>query len=195
LEKDLRRRLHDIADARIEIEDASVHMTPAERNEVIEIMDALRREMGGEYFRRPRSGQPGAELSLTEFSVLMLLSRDGERTIGELAADLGCSHSATSRLANRMVRRGALVRREGSDDRRARRVALSPSGRALLGSYHRSHSQTHVRMLKLLTPDERALVLRALRLIREAVGRSRALRREGPAEGRRDLKSRRGSAP
>ena len=153
-------------------------MKPAERKEIAQLMDALRREMGGEYFRRPPTGPAGEELSLTEFSVLMLLSREGERSIGDLAAALARSPSATSRMADRLVQRGVLVRREDPDDRRSRRVALSPAGRDVLAGYERAHSQAHVRMLELLTPDERSVVLQALRLINQAVLRSRALRRE-----------------
>jgi DNA-binding MarR family transcriptional regulator len=153
-------------------------MNSSEQSTLIELMNALRHEVGGDYFREPPAGPLGESISLTEFSVLMLLARDGERTVGQLAVALRRTASATSRLVDRMVRRGALLRREDADDRRARRVGLSPAGRAVLEAYGRKHGEAHARLFQLLSPTERKLIVRALRLL---VEKSRALRAKSGA--------------
>ena len=155
-----------------------IAMKSKEQAMLIELMDALRREVGGDYFREPPAGPLGESISLTEFSVLMLLAREGECTVGQLAAALRRTASATSRLVDRMVRRGALLRREDADDRRARRVGLSPVGRAVLEAYGRKHGEAHARLFQLLSPAERKLIVRALRLL---VEKSRALRAKSDA--------------
>ena len=153
-------------------------MKSGEQSTLIELMNALRREVGGDYFREPPAGPLGESISLTEFSVLMLLARDDERTVGQLAVALRRTPSATSRLVDRMVRRGALLRREAADDRRARRVGLSPAGRAVLERYGRKHGEAHARLFQLMSPGERKLIVRALRLL---VEKSRALRAKAEA--------------
>ena len=152
-------------------------MNASEQSTLIELMNALRREVGGDYFREPPAAPLGSSISLTEFSVLMLLARDGERSVGQLAVALRRTPSATSRLVDRMVRRGALLRREDADDRRARRVGLSPAGRAVL-EIGRRHGEAHARLFQLLSPTERKLIVRALRLL---VEKSRALRAKAEA--------------
>ena len=153
-------------------------MSSSEQAILIELMNALRREVGGDYFREPPAGPQGESISLTEFSVLMLLARDGECTVGQLAVALRRTASATSRLVDRMVRRGALLRREDADDRRARHVGLSPAGRAVLEAYGRKHGEAHVHLFRLLSPTERKLIVRALRLL---VEKSVALRAKSAA--------------
>ena len=154
-------------------------MNSRDQTILVELMNALRREAGGDYFREPPAGPLGESISLTEFSVLMLLAREGECTVGQLAAALHRTASAASRLVDRMVRRGALLRREDADDRRARRVCLSPAGRAVLEAYGRKHGEAHARLFKLLSPAERKLIVRALRLL---VEKSRALRAKSEAK-------------
>src|SRR5258706_12772566 len=96
-------------------------MNSVQQSTLIELMNALRREVGGDYFREPPAGPLGESISLTEFSVLMLLARDNARTVGQLAVALRWTPSATSRLVDRMVRRAAVRGRGGPGAPPARR--------------------------------------------------------------------------
>jgi DNA-binding MarR family transcriptional regulator len=70
-----------------------------------------------------RGGQaPAALVALDQFA-------DG-RTIEELSAVLGLTHSATVRLVDALVADGRVARRRRSGDRRAVAIRLTPSGRA-----------------------------------------------------------------
>jgi DNA-binding MarR family transcriptional regulator len=151
-------------------------MDISSRRQIISIMDALRTELAGEYFRNAGRDLHAQDLSLTAFSLLMLLSRDGPLTVGRLAGELGRSQPATSRLADRLVQRHLLVRQPVPGDRRARRLALSARGRALLAAYEKRHSTTHVRLFELLTPEELRRVLDAFSLLGRALERARARR-------------------
>ena len=53
-------------------------------------------------------------------------------TIATLAERLQLRHHSTVELIDRLVDRGMLVRRPGTDDRREVRIALKPSGEAIL---------------------------------------------------------------
>jgi DNA-binding MarR family transcriptional regulator len=70
-------------------------------------------------------------LSLSEFDALVNIPRDGVR-LGELTQRVVLSQSATSRLIDRLERRGFVVREEVVGDSRGVIVRLTPEGRKVL---------------------------------------------------------------
>jgi DNA-binding MarR family transcriptional regulator len=72
------------------------------------------------------------ELSFTQVKALFLLGDHGELSVKELAAKLSLSVAAMSRAVDGLVQRELVTRRESESDRRSRRVALLPQGRAVL---------------------------------------------------------------
>ncbi|MCK6551980.1 MarR family transcriptional regulator [Myxococcota bacterium] len=149
-------------------------MNKRERALIVDTMNELRRTLAGEYFRRPSAELAGEELSLAELSALMLISRDGPMPVGVLGAELGRSQTATSRLADRLVRAELLTRTEDANDRRVRVLELAPRGRKVLAAYERQHSEAHARLFEALTPDELDALVRALEILRGALGRIQA---------------------
>ena len=111
------------------------------------------------------------ELSVAQFAALLLLEFEGERSVGELAALLGRSLSATSRLLDGLVRRELAVRREDPNDRRAKRAAIAPRGHALLEQVQRRRADAQLALMAALTPEEEAAVMRGMALLAEAAGR------------------------
>src|SRR5690349_5021643 len=71
------------------------------------------------------------DLSFTQVKALFTLER-GERSVGEIGTALGLSLPATSRSVDGLAQRGFVVRRESSEDRRSKLVALTPQGREVL---------------------------------------------------------------
>src|SRR6266699_4687130 len=69
------------------------------------------------------------DFSLPQLATLLLLDEEGELTIKQVTEILGRSLSATSRLLDQLVERGMVSRREDVRDRRAKRVAITESGR------------------------------------------------------------------
>jgi DNA-binding MarR family transcriptional regulator len=81
-----------------------------------------------------RGGQaPAALVALDQFA-------DG-RTIEELSAVLGLTHSATVRLVDALVADGNVARRRRSGDRRAVAIRLTPAGRATARRITRARGQ------------------------------------------------------
>lgn len=72
------------------------------------------------------------EMSVPQLAALHVVDQAGELRQAALAEELALSPSAASRLVDGLVQRGLLSRRELPDDRRARVLALSPRGVALL---------------------------------------------------------------
>jgi DNA-binding MarR family transcriptional regulator len=68
-------------------------------------------------------------LSLTQLKSLFLLNGCAEDlSVGELSERLGISLAAASRTAEGMLKRGWIERREDEQDRRTKRLSLTPSG-------------------------------------------------------------------
>jgi DNA-binding MarR family transcriptional regulator len=67
-------------------------------------------------------------LSLVQASALLRI--DGSMSMRELAARLGGHASSATGIADRLAARGLVERHEDADDRRVKRVALTPEGTA-----------------------------------------------------------------
>jgi DNA-binding MarR family transcriptional regulator len=135
------------------------------------LLDLLRALEGGD--------QP-AELSLAQLATLYLLDGGPPVTLGALADRVGRSVSATSRLVDGLARRDLLERREHPTDRRARLLALSSEGDALLRRLERTRADAQLSIMNGLSADERDLVDRAMALLGSASRAARSAREEEP---------------
>jgi DNA-binding MarR family transcriptional regulator len=104
----------------------------------------------------------------------MLLDEEGKLTIKQIAELLGRSMSVTSRLVDQLVERGLVSRREDERDRRAKRIAITESGRTLITTLERRRAEAQVAVIEHLSPEEQADVARAMALLAEAGKRSRS---------------------
>ena len=111
-----------------------------------------------------------------DFDVLATLRRDGEPfelTATELGARTMVTSGAVTKRVDRLVAAGLVERRPDDEDRRARRVRLTASGRALIDEAYPVHVRNEARMLAGLSRDEQrhlADLLRRLGASFEAAG-------------------------
>ena len=102
------------------------------------IEDALERALQAEH-----------DLSVTEYTVLDVLSRQNgwHMRMNQLANAVVLSQSATTRLVNRLEKRGALSRYLCEDDRRGIYTEVTPVGRDLLARARPTHDDVLGRVL------------------------------------------------
>lgn len=103
--------------------------------------------------------QPAHSLSVREFSLLEVLGRqhDGEGghlQMKEVAAAVALSQSATTRLVDRLERRGLLTRYVCSTDRRGVYTDVSDEGRALLDAARPTNDAALAEVLEQLAGDD-----------------------------------------
>ena len=116
--------------------------------------------------RRLRSErEPDNQLGVGAISVLGVLLRHGESTIGALAAHERVRPPSMTRTVNCLVEEGYAVRRPSDTDGRSTLVAISEKGRRILLADRRRRDAWLARQLKELTPDERDLLRRVAPLI------------------------------
>jgi DNA-binding MarR family transcriptional regulator len=115
-----------------------------------------------------------AELTLTQVQVLRAL-REAPRTLGKLGQEIGLSPTSVTRMVDRLERRGLVVRRRESDDRRLVQVHLEPAGERVLGQTRVMRGSNLHQAVEAMTPDERRRLTASLRrlveLARSASGR------------------------
>ncbi|MBW8311786.1 MAG: bifunctional helix-turn-helix transcriptional regulator/GNAT family N-acetyltransferase [Rhizobium sp.] len=114
----------------------------------------------------------GIALQARWFPVLRLLQQRGPMAVGDIAREVGLSHSAVSQLANKLTREGFLMRQKGGD-RRQRVLALAPKAeeelrkarplwQAMRASVERRIMDTGVDLLSALSHYEASLDERPL---------------------------------
>lgn len=116
--------------------------------------------------RRLRSErEPDNPLSVAALSALGILFREGECTVGALAAHERVQPPSMTRTVNGLVEEGYAVRRPHETDGRVVVVTLTDQGREVLLADRRRRDAWLARRLRELTPEERALLRDAAPLI------------------------------
>lgn len=116
--------------------------------------------------RRLRSERdPQNELSVGQLSVLGVLFRTGECSIGELAAQERVQPPSMTRTVNCLEAEGYVVRRPHDTDGRQILVALADKGRDMLTADRRRRDAWLAMRLRELTPHERSVLRQAVPII------------------------------
>jgi len=102
------------------------------------------------------------ELSLSQLKLLMVLSRDGEQPLKDLAEHLVLSLPAASRAVDGLHRRDMVVRREDEEDRRQKRIAITETGEAVVASLSAARLAGIETFIATLTTQEQENLARAL---------------------------------
>jgi DNA-binding MarR family transcriptional regulator len=106
-------------------------------------------------------GLPDDALSLTQTSVLACLFRNGDLTVGDLAAFERVQPPSMTRTVNCLVEGGYVVRRPHATDGRQVVVSLTDHGRDIVRADRARRDAWLSRRLSELTPEQRAVLRQA----------------------------------
>ena len=104
-------------------------------------------------------------LPVGQLSVLGLLNRFGDSTVGELAALERVQPPSMTRTVNCLDEGGYVVRRKSESDGRQVVVALSEQGKQTVANDRRRRDAWLAQRLRDLTPEERAVLRQAAPII------------------------------
>ena len=140
-----------------------------------ELRGLLRRVTRGLWQRR-RPGDDllalvGGDPRLTRrhVAVLAQIGGEGERTVGELARELGLSLPAASKLTRDLEDASLVRRREHVDDRRRTVVDLNALTSDRVHEWLERRNRPLRRTLEALTPEEQEAFLKGLRTLADAL--------------------------
>jgi DNA-binding MarR family transcriptional regulator len=147
-------------------------ITNAEKVQELRIL--LRRVTRGLWSRRRPTPEllalvADGSLGRRHVALLAQVGGEGERSVGELARELGLSLPAASTLARELEEHGLVERREDPGDRRRTVVALAPATEKAVREWLASRSRPLEQALAALTPQEQDAFLKGLRALGDAL--------------------------
>jgi MarR family 2-MHQ and catechol resistance regulon transcriptional repressor len=94
-------------------------------------------------------------LCLSDFMVLEALLHKGSLTISDIQAKVLLASGSMTAAADRLEKRGLVVRKTTAADRRARLLELTAEGRHLIDRAFKEHSADLERVMSVLDPSEK----------------------------------------
>ena len=107
-----------------------------------------------------------AGLSITQFRVLLFISRCSGTSLSAAAEHVGLSLPALSRMADNLVARGLLVRQPRQDDRRGVSLSVTPRGERVLRATFKATQTELSGKVGTLNGEQRAMIVRAMQALR-----------------------------
>jgi DNA-binding MarR family transcriptional regulator len=107
-----------------------------------------------------------AGLSMAQFRLLHMVHRDPERSLADIADDLGVSAPAVTKMLDVLVERGLVRRNASENDRRRVDLALTPDGRDVMRQVRKALEARVAERLAGLAPTEAAALAEALAVLR-----------------------------
>ncbi|MBA4419497.1 MAG: hypothetical protein C0392_16575, partial [Syntrophus sp. (in: bacteria)] len=104
-------------------------------------------------------------LSFSQISVLMRLKHGGSSGVSEIGCQLGVTNAAASQAVDRLVQLGLIERTEDPEDRRAKRLALTQKGSALIEKGVEARCKWIEGLTDALTPEQQNMIISALTLL------------------------------
>src|ERR1700756_1599849 len=103
------------------------------------------------------------ELGDSDFRVLEVLLHKGPLPVNTIGPKVWLTPGSISVAVDRLVRKGLVSRKDHPDDRRGRRVELTPKGRALITRGFGEHAAPMEDVARVLSKNERLTLLRLLK--------------------------------
>jgi DNA-binding MarR family transcriptional regulator len=101
-------------------------------------------------------------ITLPQYRTLVVVAGHPGATAGEVAAELGVSAPAVTRLVRTLTRRTLITRRTDEHDRRQVRLRLTPRGTDLVASVTRAREQQFRRAVQRFSDADRDTLLSSL---------------------------------
>ena len=105
-------------------------------------------------------------LTMTEFSVLMVLHHGGPTPLGELSERILLTGASTTYTVKKMEKRGLIARESRSEDRRFVMGVITEKGRALAKKIMPLHAGDLVEAMHRLSVEEKQATTHLLRKLR-----------------------------
>jgi DNA-binding MarR family transcriptional regulator len=107
-------------------------------------------------------------LSFSQINILMRLVHKGSTGVSKIGEQMGVTNAAASQAVDRLVGLGLIERTEDPEDRRAKRLALTQKGRAVIEQGIKARSIWIEGLMDILTQEQQNMIISALTLLTEA---------------------------
>lgn len=108
-----------------------------------------------------------AGLTMAQMVTLMLLEKLRPLSVSSVAVCIKLSRAAASHMVDRLVTAGLVARSEDPDDRRHKRITITPAGRELIQRTREQRTREFTRILSRLSAEVQAQFGKALARVLE----------------------------
>jgi len=113
--------------------------------------------------RHAALGFDNADLGFSDFTILEALLHKGPLQVNDIGRRIQLTSGAITTAVDRLQERGLVKREADANDRRARVVTLTPSGRSLIKKVFDEHKRRLDHAAEVLTKAERGQLIELLK--------------------------------
>ncbi len=115
-------------------------------------------------------GEVADEVTMTQYRTLVVLASRGPQSLAALAEAVDVTSPTATRMCDRLIKKGLIVRRHDVGDRRLVRLTLATKGRELVDAVTLKRRTEIARLLEAVPPDQRATMVDPLQRLAAAAG-------------------------
>jgi len=115
-------------------------------------------------------GDIAEEVTLTQYRTLVVLASRGPKSLVELAEAVAVSPPTATRMCDRLIKKGLVVRGNDSGDRRLVRLTLAERGRDLVDEVTQRRRREIVELVAAVPEDQRVAMVDSLQRLAAAAG-------------------------
>ena len=115
-------------------------------------------------------GDVAEEVTLTQYRTLVVLASRGPQSLAELADAVDVTPPTATRMCDRLIKKGLIVRRHERGDRRLIRLTLAKDGRKLVDEVTQRRRTEIVYLMEAIPPDQQAALVDSLQRLTAAAG-------------------------
>ena len=115
-------------------------------------------------------GDVAEEVTLTQYRTLVVLASRGPQSLAELADAVDVTPPTATRMCDRLIKKGLIVRRHERDDRRLIRLTLAKDGRELVDAVTQRRRSEIAHLMEAIPRDQQAALVDSLQRLTAAAG-------------------------
>lgn len=131
----------------------------------VAIVDRIMRDLARAFAIQDISEVLDVDINFSYLSILCQIHILEEPAMGELAEKCNIQMSTLTRVTDRLVKEGFVVRKSDPADRRVVRVTLTPGGERIVEQFEQARQKRVEAVIKQLTPGERKELVEILQRI------------------------------
>jgi DNA-binding MarR family transcriptional regulator len=115
-------------------------------------------------------GDVAEEVTLTQYRTLVVLASRGPQSLAELADAVDVTPPTATRMCDRLIKKGLIMRRHERGDRRLIRLTLAKDGRELVDAVTQRRRTEISHLMEAIPLDQQAALVDSLRRLTAAAG-------------------------
>src|SRR5271168_755410 len=108
-------------------------------------------------------GDVAEEVTLTQYRTLVVLASRGPQSLAELADAVDVTPPTATRMCDRLIKKGLIVRRHERGDRRLIRLTLAKDGRELVDAVTQRRRAEITHLMSAVPPEQQVALVDSLR--------------------------------